>query len=155
MQKQTLTISIPIPDGHEIDTLDKVSRTVTLKPIAKKPMERIKTVADLLADHGFTQAEFDRLTANLDSDEKSYRILKMLATSLNEGWTPDWNNDNQYKYYPWFEMVGSSGFRFYDCGDWYSRSGVGSRLAFKSSELAEYAGKNFTEVYKQFMLISQ
>lgn len=34
-----------------------------------------------------------------------------------------------------------------------SASFVGSRLCFKSSELAEHAGKNFTSVYKQFMVI--
>ena len=100
----------------------------------------------------FSQDEFDRLTAKLDSDEKAYKLLKLIAITLNEGWTPDWNNDNQYKYYPWFYMGGSSGFRCSGCGDWRSGSDVGSRLCFKTRELAEYAANQFTETYKQFML---
>jgi hypothetical protein len=147
----TNTIQIPIPQGFQIDSFDKATGKLTFKEAPKEVTDRIKTVADVLADNGYTAEEFDRKCKELTSDEIAYCILKMLAKSLNEGWTPDWNDTNQAKYYAWFEMGGSSGFRFFGCAYWDSRSNVGSRLCFKSSKLAEYAGKTFTGVYKQFM----
>jgi hypothetical protein len=79
-------------------------------------------------------------------------IIARAANKLaNDGqeWKPDWNDDN-WKYYPWFEMGGSSGFRFYVCDRWYSNSTVGSRLCFISREVAEYIGKQFTDLYKDY-----
>jgi hypothetical protein len=116
-------------------------------------MERIKTVADVLEEHGYSEEHFIETTKGLTGDETAYRIIKMLAKTLNEGWEPDWSNQNEYKYYPWFEMRGSSGFRFGVYADWFTHSLVGSRLCFKSRELAEYAGKQFVDVYRDFMTI--
>lgn len=37
----------------------------------------------------------------------------------------------------------------------YSNTNYGSRLAFKTEELAEYAGKQFIEIYRDFMIVLQ
>lgn len=147
------TLKINIPQGYEIDSFDKLSGEIFFKAKPKDILERIKTIDDVLADHGLTREQFDEQCEGLDEDEVAYRILKLVARSLNEGWVPDWSNSNECKYYPWFEMQGSSGFRFGDDGGWFSVSRVGSRLCFKSRALAEHAGKHFTGVYKQFMVI--
>lgn len=146
------TVKIEIPEGFLIDSVDTSSGEVKFKA-KPKDFSRIKTVEDILSDNGLTQAEFDERCAGHTQDEKAYRIIKLLAKSLNEGWVPDWSDSSQYKYFPWFEMLGPSGFRFGDFVGWGSGSAVGARLCFKSRELAEHAGKNFTEVYKQFMTI--
>lgn len=80
------------------------------------------------------------------------RVLNKLA---NEGkqWKPDWSNYSQWKYYPWFEMGGSSGFRSNVCDNWCSGSYVGSRLCFISSEVARYAGEQFTKLYKDYFVM--
>jgi len=81
--------------------------------------------------------------------------LFIIADALNEGWQPNWNNNDEYKYYPWFDMEkdknNPSGFRLYcvDCD--FAGSFVGSRLCFKSKALAEYAGKQFIKLYKDYM----
>lgn len=147
------TLKIEIPQGFEVASFDQSTGQITFKEKPKNVMERIKNIDDVLADNSLTKQAFTIQCHGLDTDEQAYRILKLLAKSLNEGWTPDWNDDNQYKYYPRFYMGVSSGFRFYDCDGWNTNSYVGSRLCFKSRELAEYAGKQFTDVYKQFMLI--
>ena len=82
-------------------------------------------------------------------DEIAYKKLKVIAKALNEGWTPDWNNSSEYKYYAWF-YLNSPGFRFDYAGYGCTGSGVGSRLCFRSRELAEYAAKQFTDIYKTF-----
>lgn len=90
----------------------------------------------------------------IDADIKAlaaYQKLFIIAKALNEGWTPDWNNGSQYKYYPWFNMEG--GFAFDGDGSSSRVSDVGSRLCFKSRELAEYAGKQFLHLYEQAMVL--
>jgi len=79
--------------------------------------------------------------------------LVIIAEALNEGWKPTWKNDEEYKYYPWFEMESSKGFRFCVARYYYSVSDVGSRLCFRSRELAEYAGKTFLKLYKDYMIL--
>jgi hypothetical protein len=80
------------------------------------------------------------------------RAANLLANKGKE-WAPDWNNEDQWKYYPWFEMGGSSGFRFDDCVVWRSLSFVGSRLCYISREVAEYVGKKFIDLYKDYFLL--
>lgn len=147
------TLKIEIPQGFVIDSFDQHSGEIKFKEQPKPVTERIKTIADVLADNKLTQKEFYEQCAGMPEDEVAYRILKLLAKSLNEGWTPDWDNSSQYKYFAYFWMGGSSGFRCRGYVYWHSTSDVGSRLCFKSRELAQHAGEQFTDVFKQFMLI--
>lgn len=151
---QTLKIPIPVPDGFEIDSLDKSSKIVTLKSKPQKVTDRIKTFDDVLTELNMPRGVNRPFVET--TDEYAYVQLKLIAKALNEGWEPNWDDNNEYKYYPWFYMDGgSSGFRFYDCDYWYSSSYVGSRLCYKSRELAEYAGKQFLSVYREFMVIKK
>ena len=86
-------------------------------------------------------------------DEVAYIKLKLIAECLNEGWTPNWDNDSEYKYYPYFDMRSGVGFSHSYCDYWNTLTNVGSRLCFKSSELAEYAGKQFEAIYKDFLTL--
>jgi hypothetical protein len=143
---------IEIPKGHEIDQVDTTTGEVTFRPL-KDAILGIRTVEDLLAHNGLTQEQFDNQCAHLEEDEKAYRMLKLLAATLNQGWTPNWNDDQEYKYSPYFYMGGSAGFRFLGYDYWDSASDVGSRLCFKSYDLARHAGTHFLEVYRKFMII--
>lgn len=80
-------------------------------------------------------------------------ICSALNRLANKGrkWKPNWNNGKWDKYYPWYWMNGGSGgFRYGGYGDWRSYSSVGSRLCYLSSEVAEYAGKQFIKLYKEY-----
>ena len=82
--------------------------------------------------------------------------LMVIAEALNEGWTPDWSNGEWDKWYPWFDFNDSSSagrFSFFGSGCRYSDSDVGSRLCFKSEELADYAGTQFLELYRELFVI--
>ena len=82
--------------------------------------------------------------------------LMVIAEALNEGWTPDWSNGEWDKWHPWFDMDDSSSagrFSFHVAGNLYSYSIVGSRLCFKSEELADYAGTQFLELYRELFVI--
>jgi hypothetical protein len=71
----------------------------------------------------------------------------------------DWNNYDQRKYYPWFDMESSSGsasgFASFGYGYDLSASGVGSRLVFPDSETAEYVAKTHLHLYKDLMAIEE
>lgn len=147
-------IKINVPEGYEIASFNKKTGKVIFKAIVSENiMDRIKTVDDILNYHNLTMRDIDESFEFVPQHLKYQYMAELLASALNEGWKPDWDDSNEDKYYFWFEMGGSSGFRFIDYVDWRSCSSVGSRLCFKSRELCEYAGKQFTELYKKFMLI--
>lgn len=85
--------------------------------------------------------------------------LVIIASALNrlanagKKWKPDWSNGKWDKYFPWFEMGGSSGFRCNDFDRWFSFSTVGSRLCFCSYDVAQYAGKQFIKLYKAYFVM--
>lgn len=85
--------------------------------------------------------------------------LVLIAEALNDGWTPNWNNHDERKYFPWFDVNASknkpsgSGLSFYDADYWASFTNVGSRLCYKSHEVATYAGKQFKKLYHQSFLL--
>lgn len=117
-------------------------------------MDRIKTYEDACAEIGEQPVDEKKLKElGFTDDEITYRKIKTITKALNEGWNADWKNTDQYKYYPWFRMSSGS-FVFSDAGCAYSYAlaGNGSRLCFKSSELAEYAGKQFLSLYSYFIL---
>jgi hypothetical protein len=82
--------------------------------------------------------------------------LMIVYKAINNGWKPDWSNYQQWKYYPWFEVL-SSGFGFsfacyyYD----YTDTIVGSRLCTDTGEKALYIGKQFKAEYKDYFLFSE
>lgn len=122
-------------------------------------MSRIKSYLDACADiGGMKPLTVDNFTFLPPRDRESafaFHQITIIALALNEGWEPDWSNSNQYKYSPWFEFNkagGGSGFSFAGFVFGYSNSTVGSRLVFKSRELAEYAGKQFIDIYNKFLL---
>ena len=118
--------------------------------------DRVKTWADACAIKGIDpitslpfQSPMDDMQLAVNATFQAYIIFEV----LNEGWKPNWNNSGEYKYYPYFDIRNGFSCHAYR----YGRSGtfVGSRLCFKSRELAEYAGKTFTDIYKQFFVINK
>ncbi|MFT3704673.1 MAG: hypothetical protein QM802_20075 [Agriterribacter sp.] len=70
----------------------------------------------------------------------------------NQPWKPDWNNYDEYKYYPWF-YLNSPGFRFDVTVYVLAVSSVGSRLCYRTRALAKHAGETFIDLYKDLMVI--
>lgn len=122
-------------------------------------METIKSFEDACNKVGIDPAALPNvsmLPEQMQNALVAQYKLWVIAKALNDGWEPDWTNDDEYKYYPWFYMQdGSSGLGFSDPGfdDDYAGTAVGSRLCFKSSELARYAGKTFLELYRQVFVL--
>lgn len=76
--------------------------------------------------------------------------LRIIAAALNEGWEPTFDKDEE-RWYPWFKIKqGGLVCAYAYCTGSLSGVNYGVRLVFKSKELAEYAGKQFTDIYKDF-----
>lgn len=110
----------------------------------EKITDRVKTYEDALV----VIAIRNPVNSTDTPDEAAYKKLKVIIQALNEGWKPNWDNSDEYKWFPVFDM--RNGFSFYDVDRWSSASYVGSRLCFKSRELAIYAANQFLDIYKAF-----
>lgn len=111
-----------------------------------KITDRVKSYEDALEMTGKLHRDF----RGMHPDEINYIKLKTVIEALNEEWTPDWNDVNQQKWWNWF-YFNAPGFRFNAADYFCTRSIVGSRLCFRSRELAEYAASQFLDLYKGYM----
>ena len=111
----------------------------------------------------------------MGKDVVAFLKLRIIADALNEGWHPKFTED-EYRYYPWFYIytkekydnfseeekhrrVDRVVYRGYSNAGAYggvsvasadydaSYADVGSRLAFSNRDLAEYAGKQFIDIW--------
>lgn len=127
---------------------------------SQKVTDRIKTFLDAAAEVKISEnlkilLDYPGIDGDMISAQ-AYAKLTIIARALNEGWEPDWTDSNEYKYQPYFsDYTSGSGFSFSDYVIWTAITLCGSRLCFKSSELAIYAGKQFIEIYNQFLIIKK
>ncbi len=155
--------------GRVVDlSFDEVAESHKID-IPKPITERVKTFADACREVGTTEEAFNESckAAGLTPDEVAYRKIKVIVTALNEGWEPDFLDENEYKYIPWFRVsrravcVGGSasngayaGLVYVGTSDGSSLTPAsrGARLCYKSRELAVYAGNQFIEIYHNYLL---
>lgn len=158
-----------IGDSQRVDDLRRVisiaesllSETkIDKKKLSKSSIpitQRVKTFEDALAIYGNVQPN-EQIVLNYNGINKkiiscqAYLKLTIIAEVLNEGWTPDWNNYSEYKYYPHFDMqTGKNGFAFFGSTDVNSFTCVCSSLCFRSKNLADYAAVTFLKIYEDYM----
>lgn len=158
--------------------LENLFGTETFKP--KDVRERIKTFGDAVKELGednkLVAEYFDCNNDNIFPDLLAYLKLRIITAALNEGWEPQFI-PGEYRWAPYFVLYtqeeidemdekikarvvcrsysnasADSGvsFVYYDSAGMIAN--FGSRLAFKSEKLAEYAGQQFIDVFADFML---
>lgn len=118
--------------------------------------ERIKTFDDafraLGAKHPLVQEFVNKISYNSSSDLEAYMMLRIICAALNEGWEADYRNPNQEKWFPWFIYKYGGIVCVYACyAGSYSSTGGGVRLALRTKELAEYCGKQFIDIWADFL----
>ena len=125
--------------------------------ISEKVTNRVKTYEDACRELNKAPInESDMRRNGFTDDEINYRKIKTITEAINDGWKPDMMDTNQKKWFPVFLIDPSSpsGLVFddscYCCSDVLATDA--SRLCFKSEELAAYAGKQFLELYRNFIM---
>lgn len=122
--------------------------------------DRVKTYEDACKVLGVEPINEQNAKAQgFRSDEIARRKLETIAAALNEGWKPDWNNTDQYKYYPYFYIQENAkgAYAGLSCAATSNaaantNANIGSRLCFYASRLARYAGNQFTDLYEQILI---
>lgn len=150
-------VEVEIPDGKCAKWVNNVLTLVDDAP--KDVRERIKTLLDAcneLGDEHPLVTQY-RLAAGaykcdpMTEDFIAFLKLRIITAALNEGWEPQFIEEEQ-RWYPWFNTKQEGlvyAYASYAGSNSHSYGGV--RLAFKSKELAEYAGKQFEDIYKDFL----
>lgn len=134
-------------------------------------------------EHPLVKEYWGVVNVDLDitQDLIAYLKLRIIVAALNEGWEPKFEK-GEYRYYPWFYLYtkeqydelddeekgrcvlrsGNSsnsynGFVYCYASDVASSSSAnyGSRLVFRTRELAAYAGRQFTEEWADFVFRSE
>lgn len=85
----------------------------------------------------------------------NYKLI-VIAEALNEGWKPNWQDSDEYKYYPWFDMSNPAGVGYSNALNAASitYANFGSRLCLKNRELAIYFGQTFTDLFNDSLLLN-
>ena len=146
---------------------------LSLGQTEEKPVtERIKTFEDAVhalgESHPFV-VEW-RTGDNLSPDHGAYLKLRVICAALNEGWKSKFNRE-EYRYFPWFRiytkeeyeeldedekkefrMVNQVSYASSDFVYANMYTSIGSRLAFKTKELAEYCGNQFIDIWADYLL---
>lgn len=158
---------------------------------AKRPVEeRIKTFEDAVnelgEDHLYVQMFRDIFTksekagANINSDVVAFLKLRIICAALNEGWQPQFTED-EWRWFPWFTLwteeelsqksdEWKAARSLIQLGDEYlsdyaglasarshiapsaTAADIGSRLCLKSEALATFCGKQFISLWADFYL---
>ena len=130
-----------------------------------------ETAGDLLADY---ESNRDNI---LCKEMLACMKLFIIVAAINEGWEPKFEKD-EYRYYPWFRLYtkdeyeelseeekgravlrsGNNTNAYYgvvyvnaNFASSNSFTSYGARLAFRTSELALYAGEQFAEEFADFI----
>ena len=125
----------------------------------------------------YRTAEFNTSGNQNDvSDVVAYLKLRVIAEALNDGWEPQFTTD-EYRYYPWFYIYeqeeidrmddekkeiwlrgshygyGSNcGIAYSHCAWSHAQSVLSARLAVKSDEMAVYFGKQFIDIWADYLI---
>ena len=124
---------------------------------AKRSFEDIKSFNDACEECGTTEEEFNKKFGNLglSDDTIAYEMLKIVVKAIVGDWVADWNNGNQRKWAPIFNL--SSGFGFsvssYGCG--ITTTLCGSRLCFETEAQSNHAATTFIKIYERFLTIKK
>ena len=180
-------IEIQVPEGKvaEWKVINGVTTLVLTDEKDNRPVtERIKTFEDardeLGYEHPLVKEYWGVININLDikQDLISYLKLRIICAALNEGWEPQFTND-EYRHYPWFYIYTQEDIDNMDeekkkslwlfgghsasgstCGLAYansnsawshSNSNFSARLAVKSEELSKYFGQQFIDIWADYL----
>lgn len=89
----------------------------------------------------------------------AFAKLIIITEAINNGREPEWNNDEEEKWYPLWDMEmdqkNPSGFRLYDARYGYAvaYTAGGSRLYYRTKEDCEYSATQFIDLWRDMMII--
>ena len=169
-------------DNKTCELLEGIFGADTLRPKdVKDRIKTFEDALNELGESHKLVNEWKALSYEFASqDIKAFLKLRIIVAALNEGWQPAFTKD-EYRHYPLFyiytqdeinemsdeekKLLSSFGYAagyctdryFYCSGSAYAFSGLLANycalLALKTRELAVYCGRQFIEIWKDFVTI--
>lgn len=153
------------PFGCSVDfTKEEVNKMIQAcdknqLPIVKKVFDiqdlttKIKSVEDACKFLGEDDEEVVALRSlqsiNLPRNIVAEQEMVVVTRAINDRHEFDWDDSNEYKYFTWWYL--GKNFRLCCVGNYCSTSSCSARLCFTTRENAEFASKQFKNIYKDFM----
>ena len=174
-------LEIEIPEGKTAVWRNGVL-TLIDEP-EKEVRERIKTFEDACREIGIDAEAWnrDKISLGLEPDVLAFLKLRIIVKALNEGWEPRFTED-ECRYYPWFILYtgeeynkldeeeksrvvyrlnysayafGGVSYAVAHSDSSFAYAFIGVRLAFKTSELAAYCGRQFLDIWADFVFLPE
>lgn len=153
------------PFGDEIEFTEKEIKEMLSASTADQ-LPTVKEVFEVVESYGNTKTLDDAIKqlGEKDGEVKALRVLQsvklprhilaeqelvVIIKAINDGWIANYDDHNQYKYYPWWYL--GKNFRLNYVGCDYSNSDCSARLVLESREKAEYVSSQFKELYKEYL----
>lgn len=136
----------------EVDEMFKASdenQTKILKKFFTIPVDvrdKIKSFLDACKYLGINPKSV--YSSEDSKNDIAFKKLKIIIKALNEGWYPDWENENEYKWVNYFKMKG--GFSCWATTYFNTGTRVPSALCLKNQELALHAVKIALKEYEEY-----
>lgn len=174
-------VEIEIPEGKKAEWVNGVLTLIDDIPKdIKERVKTFEDAVMILGNDNQAVIDYFAISeTDCSNDILAFAKLRVIAEALNEGWKPTFDSD-ECRYYPWFyiytkeeyeELVKdeetpcrvplrSNNNAYADGGlvcayannaASYSNSYFGVRLAFKTEELADYCGKQFIDIWADFL----
>lgn len=127
--------------------------------LQEEELQEVASYEDAKALLGLSDEPLMTICGVSKHHEKALLALSKLFTiaeawNKEDGFTPDFSNKEQRKYYPRFEYSkGAAGFVCAHTGWTAANAYVGSRLCFATHERAIAFGKKFEGLYNDFLLM--
>ena len=128
------------------------------KKFFKSIQDRIKSYEDACRELGLDPEDLPEVDNCEPEDQASiiaFYKLTIIARALNEGWKPNWKDSSECKWFPWFKVnrdAAGVGCSAASSTATSAAASVGSRLCCKSDELATYFGKQFENLWSEYLL---
>lgn len=116
--------------------------------IENKEKETEKSKRDL-----FTIKTYKEVCKELKESEETcpYKQIKQIERLFNGDWEKDWNNTNQAKWYPYFNLKASGGEVGFSRSGYHRYSSDGQVAFYKDQKTSDYVGRTFWSIYKQLI----
>jgi hypothetical protein len=124
------------------------------KTFVRNLLETVFDFGAVCAEAGVNQRSYD-LQPGMSDEEKHElfaRKMRLIYRVFNgPDWNPDFSNDKQPKYYPWFRFTGG-GFVLGDVDYYYGYAYVSARLCAKNEAIVRHICKYFLNEYNDYLL---
>ena len=114
----------------------------------------IKTIEDILKKLDKKLSDIVPWKTPKNKAQKSqnaFALIQAITEVYNEGYKFNWNNSNEYKYYPWFRKDAHGGWALHSVSYHFACAGNGFGSYFKSEELARDVANKFIDIYIDYL----